>query len=79
MVYFFVKKYERDNVINLFFYIQISRGPTYRLVLRATANKPVLEFSFNHYDFGPCYIRDITAPAYHVDLRITNLDDVPYM
>lgn len=59
--------------------LKISRGPTYRLILRATANKPILEFSFNHYDFGPCYIRDIAAPAYHVDLRITNLDDVPYM
>ncbi|KAM0731376.1 Hydrocephalus-inducing protein [Formica fusca] len=59
--------------------LKISRGPTYRLILRATANKPGLEFSFNHYDFGPCYIRDITAAAYHVDLRITNLDDIPYI
>ncbi|XP_029155411.1 hydrocephalus-inducing protein homolog [Nylanderia fulva] len=60
-------------------FLKISRGPTYRLILRATANKTVLEFSFNHYDFGSCYIRDITAPAYYVDLRITNPDDVPYI
>ncbi|XP_011690764.1 PREDICTED: hydrocephalus-inducing protein homolog [Wasmannia auropunctata] len=56
--------------------LKISRGPTYRLILKATANKPNIEFSFNYYDFGPCYIRD--AP-YHVDLRITNSDDVPYI
>ncbi|XP_072764383.1 hydrocephalus-inducing protein homolog [Anoplolepis gracilipes] len=59
--------------------LKISRGPTYRLVLKAIANKSILEFNFNHYDFGPCYIRDITAPAHHVDLRITNLDDVPHI
>lgn len=63
----------------LLFLIQISRGPTYRLILKATANKPILEFSFNYYDFGPCYIRDVTADPYHIDLRITNSDDVPYM
>lgn len=61
------------------FLIQISRGPTYRIMLKATANKPILEFSFNYYDFGPCYIRDVTADPYHIDLRITNSDDVPYM
>lgn len=69
----------RCYIYKIIFYIKISRGPTYRLILRATANKPILEFSFNHYDFGPCYIQDITTAAYHVDLRITNLDDVPYM
>jgi len=67
-----------EEILQIYIYIQISRGPVYRLVLKATANKPILEFSFNHYDFGPCYIRDITD-AYHVDLRITNLDDIPYM
>jgi len=61
------------------YFIQISRGPIYRLILKATANKPILEFSFNYYDFGPCYIRNITAVPYYVDLRITNSDDVPYM
>ncbi|XP_071647191.1 hydrocephalus-inducing protein isoform X1 [Temnothorax longispinosus] len=57
--------------------LKISRGPTYRLILKATANKPILEFSFNYYDFGPCYIRNVTP--YHIDLRITNSDDVPYI
>ncbi|XP_036144321.1 LOW QUALITY PROTEIN: hydrocephalus-inducing protein [Monomorium pharaonis] len=60
-------------------FLKISRGPTYRLILKATANKPILEFSFNYYDFGPCYIRDVTATPYHVDLRITNSDNVPYI
>ncbi|XP_018048361.1 PREDICTED: hydrocephalus-inducing protein [Atta colombica] len=59
--------------------LKISRGPTYRLILKATANKPILEFSFNYYDFGPCYIRDVSATPYHVDLRITNSDDVSYI
>lgn len=62
------------------FFVQISRGPTYRLILKATVNKPTLEFSFNHYDFGPCYVQDTLAAAqYHVDLCITNFDSVPYM
>ncbi|XP_011879966.1 PREDICTED: hydrocephalus-inducing protein-like [Vollenhovia emeryi] len=59
--------------------LKISRGPTYRLILKAAANKPILQFSFNYYDFGPCYIRDVTAAPYHIDLRVTNLDDVPYI
>ncbi|XP_039306783.1 hydrocephalus-inducing protein homolog [Solenopsis invicta] len=59
--------------------LKISRGPTFRLILKATANKPILEFSFNYHDFGPCYIRDVTAAPYHVDLRITNSDNVPYI
>ncbi|XP_014477569.1 PREDICTED: hydrocephalus-inducing protein homolog [Dinoponera quadriceps] len=60
--------------------LKISRGPTYRLILKATANKPALEFSFNHYDFGPCYVQDAIAAVWnHVDLRITNFDSIPYM
>ncbi|XP_011066010.1 PREDICTED: hydrocephalus-inducing protein-like [Acromyrmex echinatior] len=59
--------------------LKISRGPTYRLILKATANKPILEFSFNYYDFGPCYIRDVSTIPYRVDLRITNSDDVSYI
>ncbi|EFN85832.1 Hydrocephalus-inducing protein [Harpegnathos saltator] len=60
--------------------LKISKGPTYRLSLKATANKPSLEFSFNHHDFGPCYVQDtFAAVQHHVDLRITNFDSVPYM
>ncbi|XP_018395325.1 PREDICTED: hydrocephalus-inducing protein [Cyphomyrmex costatus] len=59
--------------------LKISRGPTYRLTLKATANKPILEFSFNCYDFGPCYIRNVPATPYRVDLCVTNSDDISYI
>ncbi|XP_018307393.1 hydrocephalus-inducing protein homolog [Mycetomoellerius zeteki] len=59
--------------------LKISRGPTYQLILKATANKPILEFSFNYYNFGPCYVRNVSAASYHVDLRITNSDDISYI
>lgn len=59
--------------------VQISSGPTYRLILKAVVNKPSLKFSFNHHDFGLCYVQDINAPQYHIDLHITNFDSIPYM
>nr|XP_012219399.1 PREDICTED: hydrocephalus-inducing protein homolog [Linepithema humile] len=70
---------QKTMIKNHLVFLKISRGPTYRLILKATANKPFLSFSFNYYDFGPCYIQDITAAPYHIDLCIKNLDNVSHI
>lgn len=36
--------------------LSIISGPTYSLVLRGTAKKPGVDFSFFNYDFGPCFV-----------------------
>jgi hydrocephalus-inducing protein len=36
--------------------LSIISGPTYNFVLRGTAKKPGVDFSFFHYDFGPCFV-----------------------
>ena len=41
---------------NAYLTLSIISGPTYTLVLRGTAKKPGVDFSFFNYDFGPSFV-----------------------
>lgn len=58
---------------------QIANGPTYKFILKAFSKRPAIEFSFNRYDFGLCYIQDSNAVSYHTELRVTNSDEIPFV
>jgi hydrocephalus-inducing protein len=36
--------------------LSIISGPTYTFVLRGSAKKPGIDFSFFSFDFGPCFV-----------------------
>jgi len=36
--------------------LSIISGPTYTFILRGTAKRPGVDFSFYTYDFGPCFV-----------------------
>ncbi|XP_076237948.1 hydrocephalus-inducing protein-like [Calliopsis andreniformis] len=61
------------------FALKISNGPTYRFLLRAFSSKPAIEFSFDRYDFGPCYIHENSAVSYYAQLSLTNKENVPFI
>ncbi|XP_046822171.1 hydrocephalus-inducing protein-like [Vespa crabro] len=55
--------------------LKISKGPTYRLILKAIACKAPIEFSFRQYNFGPCYVRE--SSPYQTELRVSNTGNKP--
>ncbi|XP_053973139.1 hydrocephalus-inducing protein-like [Hylaeus volcanicus] len=65
----------RDHPITL----KISNGPTYQFLLKASSRKPAIEFSFDRYDFGPCYIQENNAMSYYTELCVSNSEDVPFI
>ncbi|XP_076659704.1 hydrocephalus-inducing protein homolog [Halictus rubicundus] len=52
--------------------LKISNGPTYRFLLKATSKKIAVQFSFNRYDFGPCYVQTTNGSSHRAELRVTN-------
>ncbi|KAK9306551.1 hypothetical protein QLX08_002752 [Tetragonisca angustula] len=59
--------------------LQVSNGPIYKFILKAFSKRPAIEFSFNRYDFGPCYIQERNTISYFTELCVTNSDDAPFI
>ncbi|KAK2576816.1 hypothetical protein KPH14_005450 [Odynerus spinipes] len=59
--------------------LKISRGPTYRLILKAIVSKAPVEFSFRRYDFGGCYVRELNSSPYLAELRVSNSENKPLL
>nr|XP_012152505.1 PREDICTED: hydrocephalus-inducing protein homolog [Megachile rotundata] len=59
--------------------LKISNGPTYRFLVRACSKKPAIEFSFNSYDFGPCYVQEKNAMSYNKELLVKNSENVAFI
>ncbi|XP_026670111.1 hydrocephalus-inducing protein-like [Ceratina calcarata] len=59
--------------------LQISNGPAYKFILKACSKRPGVDFSFNRYDFGPCYVQQNNAVSYYTDLCLTNTENVPFV
>lgn len=75
------KKKKKKNVKNNFFFkfLQISNGPSYKFILKAFSKKPAIEFSFNRYDFGYCYVHESELVSYKTELTVTNTEDTSYV
>ncbi|XP_066585112.1 hydrocephalus-inducing protein homolog [Prorops nasuta] len=55
--------------------LKISRGPTYRITLKAFAKCPAVHFNLTHLNFGPCYIEE--SNLYNMKLHVTNCENTP--
>ncbi|KAK0162784.1 hypothetical protein PV327_006530 [Microctonus hyperodae] len=53
--------------------LKIINGPSYKLLINATAKCEPIKFNFIEYNFGACYINENSGSSqYSVELRITN-------
>ncbi|XP_048264436.1 LOW QUALITY PROTEIN: hydrocephalus-inducing protein [Bombus terrestris] len=77
--YLTLTTYQKVTIKDHCVLLKISNGPTYKFTLKATSKRPAIEFSFNRYDFGPCYIQQHNAISYCAELRVTNSDDVAFI
>ncbi|XP_043589559.1 hydrocephalus-inducing protein-like isoform X1 [Bombus pyrosoma] len=77
--YLILTTYQKVTIKDHCVLLKISNGPTYKFTLKATSRRPAIEFSFNRYDFGPCYIQQHNAISYYAELRVTNSDDVAFI
>ncbi|XP_043251741.1 hydrocephalus-inducing protein-like [Colletes gigas] len=59
--------------------LKILNGPTYRFLLKASSKKPGIEFNFDRYDFGPCYIQENNALSYYTELCLSNSEDASFI
>ncbi|XP_043285632.1 hydrocephalus-inducing protein homolog [Venturia canescens] len=57
--------------------LKIDNGPIYRMLLKASSKTPSIEFSFHQFDFGACYVRAESSPAYVTQLLLRNNDRTP--
>ncbi|XP_017794375.1 PREDICTED: hydrocephalus-inducing protein homolog [Habropoda laboriosa] len=72
-----VTVFQKVTIKNHCVLLKISNGSTYKFILKACSKKPAVEFNFNRYDFGPCYIQEKNTMSYYTELQLTNSDDVP--
>lgn len=49
-------------------------GPSLPIVLRGSGIEPLVEFSFEESDFGPCVLHHTDMPPHRKTLVITNND-----
>ncbi|XP_058802835.1 hydrocephalus-inducing protein homolog [Phymastichus coffea] len=78
LCYLEVTAVQKIKICNYNINLEIKSGPIYRIKLNSEAQNPPLEFSFEHYDFGPCYIFERgTSKLNTVDLFITNHQKIP--
>jgi hydrocephalus-inducing protein len=54
-------------------HLAIVSGPTYTFILNGNAKKPGVDFSFQSYDFGPCFVLKQPLPITKV-LELRNRD-----
>ena len=52
---------------------QISNGPSYHLMLGGVGVEPGLRFSFQNYNFGPCFIHRAGMPTHSATLTPCDL------
>ncbi|XP_015436069.1 PREDICTED: hydrocephalus-inducing protein-like [Dufourea novaeangliae] len=72
-----VTAFQRTVIKNHCVTLEIANGPTYRFLLNATSKKIAVQFSFDRYDFGPCYVQQTNGITYRTELCVTNSEDVP--
>ncbi|XP_041376326.1 hydrocephalus-inducing protein-like isoform X3 [Gigantopelta aegis] len=61
--------------INCDFLLKISNGPTYSLKVLGVGVTPSLNFSFESYQFGVCFVHQAGMPEYSTVLEITNKEE----
>lgn len=63
-------KKEKPSISNLV--IKVDHGAVYHIHVDGIAVKPDIQFSFNEYNFGPCFIYKAGMPVQSVKLNILN-------
>jgi hydrocephalus-inducing protein len=66
----YTAKLEKSTIANLI--LKVDNGSTYHIHLDGIAVKPDLQFSFNHFDFGPCFIYKAGMKLKTTTLTLTN-------
>ncbi|XP_031371258.1 hydrocephalus-inducing protein-like [Apis dorsata] len=77
--YLTLTTFQKIHIKNHCVLLKISNGLFYKFILKAFSKKPAIEFSFNRYDFGYCYIQENELVSYKTELIVTNTEDVSYV
>eukprot|EP00658_Telonema_sp_P-2_P082699 TRINITY_DN8790_c0_g1_i4.p1 TRINITY_DN8790_c0_g1~~TRINITY_DN8790_c0_g1_i4.p1 ORF type:complete len:2065 (-),score=554.24 TRINITY_DN8790_c0_g1_i4:246-6440(-) len=56
---------------------KVTNGSTYSVLLNATAANPLAHFSWEEYDFGPCFVYNPAVEPMSTVLTVTNRDKQP--
>ncbi|CAF1166809.1 unnamed protein product, partial [Didymodactylos carnosus] len=54
--------------------MKVMNGPKYQICLIGNSSIPNIQFSFLHYDFGPCFLYKAGMLEYSIELEISNHD-----